>query len=141
MKIDNQMIQYQIENDLSTNEFKTVLINSTLGERRPIDDEERIKKMLAHANLIVTARDNGQLIGVARSMTDYAFCTYLSDLAVDESYQKQGIGKELIRHTKLATPQAKLILLAAPAAIDYYPKTGMTQFEYCFYLNDITDLI
>ncbi len=135
------MIQYQIETNLSAAEFKAVLINSTLGERRPIDDNTRIELMLAHANLIVTARDNDKLIGVARSMTDYAFCTYLSDLAVDEKYQKQGIGKELIRHTKLATPQAKLILLAAPAAINYYPKTGMTQFEYCFYLNDVADLM
>jgi predicted N-acetyltransferase YhbS len=134
------MIQYQTETDLNAAEFKAVLINSTLGERRPIDDDERIGKMLAHANLIVTARDNGKLIGVARSLTDFAFCTYLSDLAVDENYQKQGIGKELIRHTKIATPQAKLILLAAPAAIDYYPKTGMTQFEYCFYLNNVADL-
>ena len=113
------MIQYQIETSLSADEFKAVLINSTLAERRPIDDNERIALMLAHANLIVTARDNGKLIGVARSLTDYAFCTYLSDLAVDETYQKQGIGKELIRHTKLATPEAKLILLAAPAAINY----------------------
>ncbi len=135
------MIQYQIEKNLSADEFKSVLVKSTLAERRPIDDDVRIELMLAHANLIVTARDNDQLVGVARSLTDYAFCTYLSDLAVDETYQKQGIGKELIRHTKLATSQAKLILLAAPAATNYYPKTGMTQFEYCFYLNDVADLI
>ncbi len=135
------MIQYQVEKNLSVGEFKAVLVKSTLGERRPIDDDDRITLMLTHANLIVTARDGGKLVGVARSLTDFAFCTYLSDLAVDETCQKQGIGKELIRHTKLATPQAKLILLAAPAAINYYPKTGMTQFEHCFYLNDAADLI
>jgi GNAT superfamily N-acetyltransferase len=134
------MILYQVEINLSADEFRAVLIKSTLSERRPIDDDARIDLMLANANLIVTARDNSQLVGVARSLTDYAFCTYLSDLAVDETYQKQGIGKELIRQTKLATPQAKLILLAAPAAINYYPKTGMTQFEYCFFLNDVADL-
>jgi GNAT superfamily N-acetyltransferase len=134
------MITYQIENNLAAEEFVAVLSNSTLGERRPINEPERIAKMLAHGNLIVTARIEGKLIGVSRSLTDFAFCTYLSDLAVDEAYQKQGIGKELIRQTKLATPDAKLILLAAPKAINYYPKTGMKQFEYCFLLDDVNEL-
>ncbi|MES2418093.1 MAG: GNAT family N-acetyltransferase [Bacteroidota bacterium] len=134
------MINYQIENDLDGGEFVNILLKSTLGERRPVGEPERIAKMLKHGNLIITARIDGKLIGVSRSLTDFAFCTYLSDLAVDEDYQKQGIGKELIRQTKLATPQAKLILLAAPKAINYYPKTGMKQFEHCFLLNDVNDL-
>jgi predicted N-acetyltransferase YhbS len=134
------MVEYQIENNLSAEEFKSVLMRSTLGERRPVDSLERISKMVHHANLIITARDGGKLIGVARSLTDFAFCTYMSDLAVDIEYQKGGIGKELIRRTKLATPEAKLILLAAPAARGYYPKIGMTQFEYCFILDDVTQL-
>jgi predicted N-acetyltransferase YhbS len=134
------MIEYKIENDLSVEEFREVLVKSTLGERRPVDEPERLKKMLEHGNLVVTARDNGRLVGVSRSMTDFMFCTYLSDLAVDESYQKKGIGKELIRLTKKASPKAKLILLAAPAAIQYYPKIGMKKFEYCYYLDDINDL-
>jgi predicted N-acetyltransferase YhbS len=134
------MIDYQLEDNLSAKEFRGVLIRSTLGERRPVDDIERLAKMLRHANLVITARDNGKLVGVSRSLTDFAFCTYMSDLAVDIDYQKSGIGKELIRRTKLETPTAKLILLAAPAAREYYPKTGMTQFEYCFVLDDITKL-
>ncbi|KQC02157.1 GNAT family N-acetyltransferase [Pedobacter sp. Hv1] len=134
------MIHYQIENDLSAEEFRNVLVKSTLGERRPVDEPERIAKMLEHGNLIVTARSEGKLVGVSRSLTDFAFCTYLSDLAVDEDYQKLGIGKELIRQTKLASPQAKLILLAAPKAVGYYPKTGMKQFEYCFLLDDVNEL-
>ncbi len=85
-------------------------------------EPDRIDGMLKHGNLIVTARDNGKLVGVGRSLTDFAFCTYMSDLAVDEGYQKQGIGKELIRQTKLASPKAKLILLAAPKAVNYYPR-------------------
>jgi predicted N-acetyltransferase YhbS len=96
--------------------------------------------MLKHANLIITARDNGKLVGIARSLTDFAFCTYLSDLAVDENYQKMGIGKELVRQTKLATPQAKLILLSAPKAVNYYPKIGMSKWDQCFVLDNIDDL-
>ncbi len=134
------MITYQIENDLKAKEFIQILVHSTLGERRPVDEIERIEKMLEHGNLIITAREAGKLIGVSRSLTDFAFCTYLSDLAVHEDYQKRGIGKELIRQTKLATPQAKLILLAAPKAVNYYPKTGMKQFGYCFLLDDVNEL-
>jgi predicted N-acetyltransferase YhbS len=135
------MIEYQIEKNLSVEEFRMVLIRSTLGERRPVNEPERLNKMLEHGNLIVTARDKGILIGVSRSLTDYTFCTYLSDLAVDAAFQKKGIGRELIRQTKLAAPLAKLILLSAPAAILYYPKIGMTQHEHCYYLDDVNKLI
>jgi predicted N-acetyltransferase YhbS len=134
------MINYQIEKNLSAEEFTMVLISSTLGERRPVDEPERIQKMLEFGNLIITARENGRLIGVSRSLTDYTFCTYLSDLAVVSTHQKMGIGKELIRLTKLAAPMAKLILLAAPAAVSYYPKIGMTRHENCFYLDDVNNL-
>lgn len=133
-------IQYKQEENLDWQEFRTTLIASTLGERRPIDDLERIKLMVENANLIVTARHAGKLVGVARSVTDWIFCTYLSDLFVDENYQKQGIGKELIRHTKLLTPQAKLILLSAPAAVDYYPRIGMTYHPKAFMLDDLDEL-
>ncbi len=129
------MIKYQIENNISPNEFKELLIKSTLGERRPIDDSERIKAMVENANLIITARDKNKLVGVARSVTDFVYCTYLSDLAVDEQYQKQGIGKELIRLTKKETPKATLLLLAAPKAVDYYPHIGMTKHNACFLLT------
>lgn len=134
------MITYQIEEKLNAEEFTDVLINSTLGERRPVNNPRRISQMLEHANLIVTARDQGKLIGVARSLTDFVYCTYLSDLAVDETYQKMGIGKELIRLTKEKTPEAKLILLSAPKAVHYYPKIGMTQWEQCYILDDTDSL-
>ena len=134
------MISYQVENDLSVEEFTEVLINSTVGERRPIDQPDRIANMLKHGNLVVTARDDGKLIGVARSLTDFSFCTYMSDLAVDHRFQRKGIGKELIRLTKREAPKAKLILLAAPKAVSYYPKIGMTRHEHCYFLNDIADL-
>lgn len=131
---------YQIEKTLDPLEFADLLKRSTLAERRP-DDPERLRKMVENANLIVTARDeNGQLMGVSRALTDFAFCTYLSDLAVDESLQRQGIGRELIRQTKLASPDAKLILLAAPKAVEYYPRIGMTAFAHCFLLDRAEDL-
>ena len=134
------MIEYQVENNLSAAEFVSVLQRSTLAERRPADNPERIAKMLQHGNLIITARHNGKLIGVSRSLTDFAFCTYLSDLAVDEDFQKMGIGKELIRQTILASPQAKLILLAAPKAFNYYPHIGMKKHDHCFYIDDADEI-
>lgn len=134
------MIKYQIENNLSPQEFIEVLNKSTLGERRPVNEPERISKMLEYGNLIVTARENNVLVGVARSLTDFMYCTYLSDLAVDQSYQKKGIGKELIRRTKLESPKAKLILLAAPKAVDYYPKIGMKKWDQCYVLDDVIEL-
>lgn len=134
------MITYQIENNLLPQEFIDVLNKSTLGERRPVNEPKRILKMLEYGNLIVTARENNVLIGVARSLTDFMYCTYLSDLAVDKGYQKQGIGKELIRLTKLETPKAKLILLAAPKAQGYYPKIGMKQIEQCYFIDDVSEL-
>jgi predicted N-acetyltransferase YhbS len=133
-------IVYEVESNLDTYEFIDVLNKSTLGERRPVDDLSRIKMMCENANLIVTARMDGKLIGVARSITDFTYCTYLSDLAVDKDYQKNGIGKRLIEETKKQAPQAKLILLSAPAAIDYYPKIGMKKHDYCFILDDIREL-
>lgn len=141
MIFNRNEIKYQIENNLDLDEFKDVLLRSTLAERRPVEDRYRLEEMINHGNLIVTARIGRLLVGIARSLTDFQFCTYLSDLAVDEKYQKMGIGKELIRQTKLETPNARLILLAAPAAINYYPKTGMKQFEYCFLLDDVNDLV
>jgi predicted N-acetyltransferase YhbS len=133
-------IVYAREFTLNPEEFIDVLKRSTLAERRPIDDIERIKSMCQNANLIVTARKDGKLVGIARSLTDFIYCTYLSDLAVDESLQKQGIGTRLIKETKLHSPQAKLILLSAPAAVNYYPKIGMSQHNHCFMLDNVDDL-
>ncbi|MCQ9183511.1 GNAT family N-acetyltransferase [Streptomyces sp. IBSBF 2953] len=113
--------------DLNVEEVAGLYRASTLAERRPIEDVERFTHMLAGANLVVTARtDDGLLIGIARSMTDSVYATYLSDLAVDAEFQGQGVGRELIRVTQEAAPQAKLILLSAPGAVGYYPHVGFT---------------
>ena len=135
-----KLIHYKIENNLSTDEFIDVLNRSSLGQRRPVDDKPRIEQMLRNANLIITARDGIKLVGISRSLTDFCYCTYLSDLAVDEDYQRKGIGKELIKQTKLACGKAKIILLAAPAAVDYYPKIGMTKHNYCYQISEIDEL-
>lgn len=133
-------IIYAVEKSLDPDEFIEVLKTSTLADRRPINDEQRIIAMCNNANLIVTARLNGLLIGVARSITDFVYCTYLSDLAVNANYQRTGIGKKLIEETKKVTPQAKLLLLSAPDAINFYPKIGMKKHDYCYYIDDIGEL-
>lgn len=118
-------IQYHADRRLTADEFIDVLMRSTLGERRPVDDPACIQAMLEHANLLCTAWDGPKLVGVARSVTDFAYCCYLSDLAIDEAYQRKGLGKELIALTQSRLgPKAKLILLAAPKAVEYYPKLG-----------------
>ncbi|MDR3385515.1 MAG: GNAT family N-acetyltransferase [Rudaea sp.] len=108
---------------------------STLGERRPIDDRARFSAMLEHANLIVTAWDGDLLVGISRCVTDFAWTTYLADLAVHVSHQRRGIGKELIRRTQAAAPHAKLLLLAAPAAEKYYPHIGFRHFTQAWMLR------
>lgn len=108
---------------------------STLGERRPVGDRPRMEAIWANANLIVTAWEGQLLVGLARSLTDTVYCTYLSDLAVRVSHQRQGIGRELIVRTRAAAPEATLILLAAPKAVDYYPRLGFTRHESAWILK------
>ena len=128
-------IRYQLEPELDAEAFIDLLYRSTLAERRPIDEPQTIRDMLRHASIIVTARraSDGLLVGVSRAISDFAYCTYLSDLAVDEVFQRQGIGKELIRGTHAAAGRSTtIILLAAPAARDYYAHIGMQRHDSCW---------
>lgn len=126
-------VQFSLEPDLSAGEFIDLLHHSTLAVRRPVLDPPRIEAMLRNAQIIATARSNQRLVGVSRAISDFAYCTYLSDLAVDESFQRQGIGKRLIEVThEEAGRETTLILLAAPAAEEYYPKIGMHQHNSCW---------
>jgi ribosomal protein S18 acetylase RimI-like enzyme len=119
--------------ELSVEEFLDVLRRSTLADRRPVDEPETIRGMLENADVLVTARSEGVLVGISRAITDFHFCTYLSDLAVDEAYQRRGIGKELIRRThEAAGRKTHLILLAAPNARSYYPHIGMAAHDSCW---------
>jgi GNAT superfamily N-acetyltransferase len=125
MGLFETVITYRTGNDVDLDEFIAVYVDSTLAERRPADDRERMKTMLEEANLVITAWDGDAMVGISRSITDFAYATYLSDLAVKLDYQGQGIGTELIRLTRRVAPEAMVILLAAPAARDYYPQIGM----------------
>lgn len=138
-----QNITYQIYNssnktglNITPAQFTHLLKNSTLGERRPIEDEECLAGMINNSNLIISAWDEGNLIGISRCITDFHYCCYLSDLAVDKKYQNQGIGKELqIQTQKQLGPKCKLILISAPAANKYYQQIGFTNNERCWVLN------
>lgn len=129
-------IAYRKGNDLDVDQVIELYKASTLGARRPIDDRPRFAAMLKSANLVITAWDGELLVGISRSMSDFSYITYLSDLAVRVSHQKQGIGKELIRQTQIhGGPQATVLLLAAPAAEKYYPHIGFTHHPQAWLLK------
>ncbi len=129
------MITYRVGNDLDLDDVIDLYRTSTLGERRPVDEPERMAAMLRNANLVVTAWDDNLLVGISRSLTDFVYVTYLADLAVRASHQRLGIGKELIRGTQAEAAQAVLILLAAPKAVGYYPHIGFRQHNSAWMLD------
>jgi len=127
-------INYAIEPALSAADLSGVFKRS--GIRRPVDDLPRLQQMIEKADLIIAARDGARLIGVARSLTDFCFACYLSDLAVDEQYQRQGIGKELVRQTRAAIgEQTMLLLIAAPEAMEYYGKIGFEKMDRAWWID------
>ncbi len=128
-------IEYRTGNGLDVDLVIELYRASTLGERRPVDDRERMREMLLRANLVVTAWEGGVLVGIARSLSDYAYCTYLSDLAVRVSHQRRGIGRELIARTREMGGRATIILLAAPQAAGYYPKVGFEHHPQAWVLR------
>jgi predicted N-acetyltransferase YhbS len=134
------MIAYHADRRPGLEQARELYRASTLGERRPIDDDARFEAMLEHANLVVTAWEGPLLVGISRCVTDFAWTTYLADLAVRVSHQRAGIGRELIRHTRAAAPQAKLLLLAAPAAERYYPHIGFGHFPQAWMLREEDEL-
>lgn len=129
-------ISYRVNQSLSVVKFVDLLKRSGLADRRPVDDRECMQGMLQGANLLITAWDGMNCVGVSRSLTDFHYACYLSDIAVDRDYQHQGIGRELIRYTrKQLGPSTRIILLAAPLAQDYYPKLGFTLHDRCWVLE------
>jgi ribosomal protein S18 acetylase RimI-like enzyme len=129
-------IEYKINTPVSTDQFIGLLRNSTLGERRPIDDRGCMEGMVKNSNLMVTAWHENELIGIARSMTDFHYACYLSDLAVHVNYQRRGIGKKLqVKTQEQLGPSCKLILVAAPAANAYYEHIGFTNNQRCWVLD------
>lgn len=126
-------IVYRTDVVPSVEQFRSVLVRSGLAERRPVADERILTNMLRHANLTVTAWDGETLAGIGRSVTDFSFCCYLSDLAVDRAYQRRGIGARIIAETRqLLDSSCLLILLSAPNAVTYYEALGMERHTAAF---------
>lgn len=127
-------IEYKINKPLQVTAIIEVFQSS--GIKRPVEDTERIKTMFQNSNLVVSAWISGKLIGISRALTDFAYCCYLSDLAVKKEHQRKGIGKRLIEITKETIgDKATLTLLAAPTAIAYYPKIGLEKADNSFIIK------
>lgn len=127
-------LTYHIEPIVSGEEFRLVLLASGLAARRPVDEPDRLAAMLKNANVIVTARLNGELVGIARSVSDFAFCCYLSDLAVSKNVQGRGIGARLIEETRRHVgPTVSVILSSVPEAVGFYESIDMAPLPNCFW--------
>ena len=128
------MIEYRENQPLEPVEIVRVFEAS--GISRPTKDIPRIAQMFANANVVISAWDGARLIGVSRALTDYSYCCYLSDLAVDAAYQKHGIGRELIRRTQsIIGDEVFLILMSAPGAMAYYPKVGFALADNAYIIR------
>jgi GNAT superfamily N-acetyltransferase len=127
------MIAYRMGNDIEVD--AVVELYRDCGLRRPVDEPGRIGAMLRNANLVVTAWDGTMLVGISRALSDFAYVTYLSDLAIRVDHQRSGIGRELIRRTRAAAPGTQIVLLAAPGAREYYGKVGFTQHPSAWVLR------
>lgn len=123
--------------DLDVDEVLCVYRSSGLGERRPIGDRELFAAMVRGANLIMVCRVDGEMVGVARCVSDFSYVTYLSDIAVCADRQRAGIGKALIEATRRETPTAKMVLLSAPAATEYYPHIGFSRHDSAWVLGPL----
>ncbi len=129
-------VNYRVNVPVTTSQFIELLRDSTLGERRPIDDQDCMQGMVDNSNLMVTAWIDETLVGIARSMTDFYYACYVSDLAVQREYQKQGIGKRLLNITQgQLGPKCKLLLVAAPDANSYYEHLGFENNPRCWVLH------
>ncbi len=127
-------LEYRLNSPLDPAEVARVF--DAAGLPRPTKDLPRIARMLAHANLTISAWDDGKLVGLSRALTDYSYCCYLSDLAVDRQYQRQGIGKELISRTQaLIGEEVSLVLFSVAGAMSYYPRVGFTRADNAFVIK------
>ena len=129
-------LHYREGNDLDLDQVIELYRASTLGERRPVDSHGTMRDMLAHANLVITAWDGERLVGISRSLADFSYVAYLSDLAVRADYQRRGIGVRLIEETRARMgPDSMIVLLAAPKAAGYYPRVGFEHHDGAWLLR------
>ncbi|MFN5333459.1 MAG: GNAT family N-acetyltransferase [Bacteroidota bacterium] len=129
------MIVIQLEQHVSLEEFQDILLQSGLSKRRPMGQPQFLERMISGANLLVTARENGQLVGLLRGLSDFCYRTFVADLAVAQSHQRRGIGKQLLARCRQLAPEARILLLSAEDAVPFYQKIGFHLHERCYQLK------
>ncbi|RAI83717.1 GNAT family N-acetyltransferase [Algoriphagus yeomjeoni] len=129
------MVSFEIEKNLSLVEFIYVLDESGLGLRRPMHDQNHLERMLVNSNLVIVAREDGQVVGVLRALTDFSYRTFIADLAVISTRQKEGIGKGMLKFARSIAPDARLILFSAENSVPFYRKLGFYLHERCYQLK------
>ena len=135
------MISYQVELSLELNEFQSILEDSGLSERRPMEDTQLLERMIKGANLLITARSEGQLVGFLRGLSDFCYRSFIADLAVARSFQRKGIGRQLIQMARNQAPEARLFLFSAEDASPFYEKLGFHLHERCYQLKAGEELL
>ena len=129
------MISYQLEAEISINEFQSILEESGLARRRPMDDLHLLARMISGSNLLITARAEGQLVGLLRGISDHCYRSFITDLAVSQDYQRKGIGRQLLTIAREQAPEARLILFSAEDAAPFYENLGFHLHERCYQLK------
>jgi ribosomal protein S18 acetylase RimI-like enzyme len=129
------MISYQLEAEISIKEFQSILEESGLARRRPMDDLNLLERMISGSNLLVTARAEGQLVGLLRGISDHCYRSFIADLAVSQAFQRKGIGRQLLKIAREQAPEARLILFSAEDALSFYEKLGFHLHERCYQLK------
>ena len=129
------MITYQKEDTVHLEEYITILTDSGLAVRRPMEDIEFLDKMVQGSNLWVTARQNGRMVGLLRGLSDYCYRCFVADLAVAKEFQGKGIGREIISFTRNFSPGARIFLFSAEDAEGFYKKLGFQLHERCYELK------
>uniref|UniRef100_UPI0040478D93 GNAT family N-acetyltransferase n=1 Tax=Algoriphagus sp. TaxID=1872435 RepID=UPI0040478D93 len=135
------MISYQVELSLGLEEFQSILEDSGLAVRRPMEDPQLLQRMINGANLVITARLEGQLVGMLRGLSDFCYRSFIADLAVARSFQRKGIGRQLIQVARNEAPEARLILFSAEDAAPFYKKLGFYLHERCYELKAGEELL
>ena len=135
------MISYQVELALGLNEFQFILEDSGLSARRPMEDPQLLERMLLGSNLLITARSDGQLVGLLRGISDHCYRSFIADLAVSQVYQRKGIGRQLLKIAREQAPEARLILFSAEDALPFYQKLGFHLHERCYQLKTGEELL
>ena len=135
------MISYQVELSLELNEFQSILEDSGLSVRRPMENLPLLERMIKGSNLLITARSDGKLVGLLRGLSDFCYRSFIADLAVAHAYQGKGIGRQLIQEARNQAPEARIFLFSAEDAAPFYKKLGFHLHERCYQLKAGEELL